>query len=515
MSEATERQPWEHDNAFRRRRAMNWVPLGMTYALLYTARYNFTVANVSIACERHWGIGEISKFITVGLAVYAFSTFLNGPLADRVGGRKAILAAAAGAALCNFLFPAIAATAPIAVLLVLWGLNGYFQSFGALSVVKVNAAWFHVRERGSFSGIFGTMIQSGRWIVLSLGGFLLAQLGWRSLYNLPAIALTIMFVVNFLLVRDAPEDAGLARLETGDESASEREQPTTLRFVLRKIFTSKIAWLIAAANFCTGFVRHGIEQYWRVFFGNVYHVDTKSLPYQFVANIGFVAGVVGAMTAGVVSDRFFGSRRGPVASIWYMGQVLLLVAFALIVPAVPAVMQQHGVSCAAPRPDDAARVLLAVMLAVTAALVAINFVVANTRSDARLVWFGVQLVAIIAMAGVWRHLGGMFTRTAHVALASVIIVLLQFFIGGAHGLLAGTASMDYGGRKAAATAAGFFDGVQYLAGSVGGLMLGAALKDKGWSWWIPGIAPFALIGAAIMATLWRAMPSGASAKGAH
>jgi OPA family glycerol-3-phosphate transporter-like MFS transporter len=76
--------------------------------------------------------------------------------------------------------------------------------------------------------------------------------------------------------------------------------------------------------------------------------------------------------------------------------------------------------------------------------------------------------------------------------------------------------MDYGGRKAAATAAGFFDGVQYLAGSIGGLLLGSALKNHGWSWWIPGIAPFALAGAAIMATLWRAMPTGSSgAKSAH
>ncbi len=515
MSEATERQPWEHDNAFRRRRAMNWVPLGLTYALLYTARYNFTVANVSIACERHWGITEISRFVTVGLAVYAFSTFLNGPLADRFGGRRAILMAAAGAAICNFIFPMIAATASITMLLVVWGLNGYFQSFGALSVVKVNAAWFHVRERGSFSGIFGTMIQSGRWLVLSLGGFLLAAMGWRSLYTLPAIALTVMFILNFMLVRDTPEDAGLTRLETGDESKAERDVPVTLRFVLNKIFTSRIAWLIAGANFCTGFVRHGIEQYWRVFFANVYGANTQSLPYQFVANIGFVAGVVGSMSAGVVSDRYFGSRRGPVASIWYMGQVLLLIAFALIVPGQAFIEHARSVNCAAASaPSHQARDLLIMMLAVTATLVAVNFVVANTRSDARLLWFGLQIAVIVGINFVWSSLGGQWAATARIASAAVIIVLLQFFIGGAHGLLAGTASMDYGGRKAAATAAGFFDGVQYLAGSIGGILLGWALKNHGWRWWIPSIAPFALVGAALMATLWRAMPTGSS-KTAH
>lgn len=490
---------------------MNWVPLGITYALLYTARYNFTVANVSIACERHWGIGEISRFITIGLAVYAFSTFLNGPLADRIGGRRAILIAGLGAGVCNLVFPAIAGTASITVLLALWGLNNYFQSFGALSVVKVNAAWFHVRERGSFSGIFGTMIQSGRWIVLALGGFLLAALGWRSLYSLPALALLGMVIVNFVLVRDTPEDAKLPRLDTGDETVAEQSRPATLAFVLRKIFTSRVAWIIAGANFCTGFVRHGIEQYWRVFFGNVYHVDTRSLPYQFVANIGFVAGVVGAMSAGVVSDRFFGSRRGPVASIWYMGQLLLLVLFAFVVPNAAAVIAHHDVNCAAPG-GMSGGVLLLTLLGITGLLVAINFIAANTRGDGRLAWFALQILAIAAIGFTWRHFGPAFSATVHASVAAVIIVLLQFFIGGAHGLLAGTASMDYGGRKAAATAAGFFDGVQYLAGAIGGILIGSVLEVHGWGWWIPGIAPFALLGAVLMATLWRSMPAGSMNK---
>src|SRR5438105_7458953 len=120
-----DRDPWDHAPEYRRRRAMNWVPLGVTYALLYTARYNFTVANVSIACERGWGITEISRFVTVGLAVYAFSTFLNGPIADRIGGRKAILIAAFGAAVCNLLFASFARNACIDGLRALWVIHGY------------------------------------------------------------------------------------------------------------------------------------------------------------------------------------------------------------------------------------------------------------------------------------------------------------------------------------------------------------------------------------------------------
>jgi OPA family glycerol-3-phosphate transporter-like MFS transporter len=40
-------------------------------------------------------------------------------------------------------------------------LNMYFQSFGAVSIVKVNAPWFHVRERGVLGGLFGILISLG------------------------------------------------------------------------------------------------------------------------------------------------------------------------------------------------------------------------------------------------------------------------------------------------------------------------------------------------------------------
>jgi hypothetical protein len=33
-----------HSDEFRRRRVLNWLPLGLTYAFLYMGRYNLTVS---------------------------------------------------------------------------------------------------------------------------------------------------------------------------------------------------------------------------------------------------------------------------------------------------------------------------------------------------------------------------------------------------------------------------------------------------------------------------------------
>ncbi len=46
----------------------------------------------------------------------------------------------------------------------------YFQSFGSMSIIKVKAYWFHVRERGVFGAIFGTLISIGVYLAFDWGG---------------------------------------------------------------------------------------------------------------------------------------------------------------------------------------------------------------------------------------------------------------------------------------------------------------------------------------------------------
>ena len=66
----------------------------------------------------------------------------------------------------------------MASLSLLWSLNMYFQSLGALSVVKVNSIWFHVEERGVFGGIFSVMVSSGYFLTVSAGALILSHLPW-------------------------------------------------------------------------------------------------------------------------------------------------------------------------------------------------------------------------------------------------------------------------------------------------------------------------------------------------
>src|SRR4249919_3249542 len=90
-----------HDSSYRTRRVANWFPLGLTYATYYMGRYNFNVVKGDMGTMFHLDKSEMGIIATAGFWTYALAVMFNGPLADRIGGRKAILIGALGALSLN------------------------------------------------------------------------------------------------------------------------------------------------------------------------------------------------------------------------------------------------------------------------------------------------------------------------------------------------------------------------------------------------------------------------------
>ncbi len=232
---------------FRRRRTINWMSLGLLYAFFYMTRYNYTAVAPLLADLLGWRNTELGVFETMMPLVYGLSVVLNGPLADRSGGKKAFLFGAVGVFAMNVLFgvASLAVVSPavwegtglarhvvtpaalkfglsggaiLTLMAIVWGLNGYFQSFGALSIVKVNAQWFHVLERGTFSGIFGVLIRLGLLLAFQGVPLILLAFPWPYAFWIPGACVAVLFVINYFFMENSPRDAGLGEFETGDET---------------------------------------------------------------------------------------------------------------------------------------------------------------------------------------------------------------------------------------------------------------------------------------------------------
>ncbi len=421
-----------HSPEFRARRFLNWLVLGLMYAAMYMARYNFGFANKTLSDTYGWDKARVGTIISTATLVYGLSALFNGPIADRLGGRRAMLIGAIGATIFNLAFGLGAylgflgtGTVLLGYLATVWTLNMYFQSYSALALIKVNSGWFHVSERGVFSAIFGSMIQSGRALVYALMAVpLVAALPWQWKFFLPAIATTFMAYLTFRVVQDTPKDAGLPDFDPQDATSGDTEK-ITLGYVARKVFTKRIPLTIALAEFCTGFVRHGFEQWFPRYMVEVQKLPFDSPVFQKGAAAVVLAGIAGAFVAGYASDKLFDHRRPPVAFIGYAIQIVCLF----------------------------------------------------------LVWKAPSLNTII-----------------------IAFAFNSFAISIVHSMLSGTASMDFGGQRAAATAAGLFDGMQYIGGSFTGIGLGWLLDHYGWGVWGPSMIGFSAVGAVLMLPLWNARP---------
>jgi OPA family glycerol-3-phosphate transporter-like MFS transporter len=194
-----------------------------------------------------------------------------------------------------------------------FALNMYFQSFGAVSIVKVNAAWFHLRERGTFGGIFGILISLGLYFAYDVGKRITQVFSIEWLFYIPAVILFVFFVLSYLFVRNSPSDTGHPDFDLGD--ATQDSERLTVAQVFVKLLTNPVILTISIIELCSGFLRQAILQ-WGVDFGKGLQLG-DTFVFENWGMVSCVAGITGGIFAGAISDHLFQSRRSPVSAVLY------------------------------------------------------------------------------------------------------------------------------------------------------------------------------------------------------
>jgi len=186
--------------------------------------------------------------------------------------------------------------------------------------------WFTARELGTKWAIGSSSHQLGGAIIMVVSGYLIANYGWRSAFFVPAVFAIIIsfFLVNRL--RDTPKTVGLPPPEYYKEkgvSLVPDEGNISTKEIFRRVFSNKLLWYVCLGNFALYIVRMGIFN-WAPSILHEYKGASLTLTGWQMACYE-LAGLVGGVLAGVLSDRLFKGRRGPVATIY-----MLMLAFALI-----------------------------------------------------------------------------------------------------------------------------------------------------------------------------------------
>ncbi|MBX3198730.1 MAG: MFS transporter [Labilithrix sp.] len=333
----------------------------LTYGAFYLCRVNIGPARVEI--EKTFAIDPLEMGLVLGsLKIgYAIGQLVNGQLSERLGPKRILLAGIFGSVTACLLFasagklvtvlpsfagpvnavvrvvsPGATLGPAAALLLVIWFANGLFQAGGWPPTVKIMASWFSPTQRGRMMGILGTSYQLGSALTIAASGALVAFAGndYRAAFILPAVILGGVGVHARLRMRERPARGEAPSVEelakTATTSPDAGATKPSIGETLLVTFTNPRIWILALALFGLDIVRYGFLD-WAPGHLKKLHGSGVLLAGLKVA-VFPLAGGLGALASGWMTDRWFQSRRAPVIAVT-LGMVgLLTLAFDRVAP---------------------------------------------------------------------------------------------------------------------------------------------------------------------------------------
>lgn len=313
------------DALYRSNRIRVMIAITAGYGLIYTCRLALGVVKKPLIDQ---GLFTPAELGTIGSALfytYAIGKLSNGFLADHANMRRFLTVAFLLTALCNV---AMGFTTTVVAATLIWGLNGWFQSFGAPGGVVAMTAWFSNRERGRAYGVWSTAHSIGEGLTFLVVGSLVAWLGWRFGFWGPGLIGILTAIGVYALMRDRPATLGLPPVnEWRNDHYTEapKDSARTVLALQLSILKLPAIWVLALASATVYVTRYAINSW-----GVLYLQEERgySLPAAgSLLMLSTLAGIAGAVAYGFLSDKVFAARRPPANLLF---AVLELIGLGLI-----------------------------------------------------------------------------------------------------------------------------------------------------------------------------------------
>ena len=310
-----------------------WL-LWTAYASYYLCRVNFAVAQPAILKEfPTWTAAQVGAIPSVYAAFYAAGQFINGMIGQRVGARRMMTGALVIAAGTNLAF---SMTSSYTMMLALWALNGFAQSAGWSLVVQTMSNWTAAARRGTVTGLLSTCYQVGNVVSWLVAGYLCDALGWRASFWIPSLVLGPIALVFVLFLRNSPEDVGMppvrdpqpAGTPQQEAAQSNAEQPLPIGQLLSLTLLNRTLWILGIGYFCMNSVRYSFMNWSVQYMADFQGRSIKGGAFTAVAIP--LLGSLGAISAGWMSDVWFGRRRAPVCALMLGGLAGVCIVFAYV-----------------------------------------------------------------------------------------------------------------------------------------------------------------------------------------
>jgi sugar phosphate permease len=298
----------------RRIFGITWI----AYAGFYLCRKNLSVVLPLLNHVSGLRSIDLANIVFGYSLLYAVGQFGCGLLSDRIGAKRVVAAGLLLVVGSNIL---MGAHASMIWLLLFACLNGAGQSTGWSGLVKTMAIWFRSENRGIVMAWWSTNYVLGGFLATAFATWavvqpwLLPELGWRRGFLFPALLLLAITVLFLIGAKDTPDVADLptGTHRDGTTLSAVRTDWSGVAALLRK----PSLWMVSMSYFFLELCRYAL-----MFWLPLYMVTQLKYSLQasgYLSSLYELIGILGAVAAGYISDRFSQSRRAPVCAIMLCG----------------------------------------------------------------------------------------------------------------------------------------------------------------------------------------------------
>lgn len=312
------------NSLYKKYRLKVMLAITVGYGLAYPLRLALSAMKKDLIDEEIFSATELGTVGAALLYAYAFGKFFNGILADHANVKRFFTIGVLISALINIL---IFNTTVLWMWIVLWGLNGWFQGFGAPTGAVTLSNWFSNKERGRYYGIWSTGHALGEGLTFIISATIVTFFGWQAGFWGPGVFCIFVAVGIYFLLQDRPATLGLPLIAdwkndhiTTEKSKDEESQST--KKAQLKIFKIPSIWILGVASASMYITRYAINSW-----GFLYLQESKNyslVEAGSILGLNTFAGLAGCVAYGFISDKYFKARRPPVNLIFAILEVFSL-----------------------------------------------------------------------------------------------------------------------------------------------------------------------------------------------
>ncbi len=309
------------DALYRRHRLRVMIAITLGYGLVYTCRLALSVVKKPLIDAGIFSPTDLGLIGSALFYTYAVGKLVNGFLADHANMKVFFAFAVLVSALLNI---GMGFSTVVAVSALLWGLNGWFQSFGAPAGVVAMTNWFSNRERGRFYGIWSTAHSIGEGLTFVAVGGVVAAFGWRYGFWGPGALCVLVAIAMYWLVQDRPRTLGLPTVADWRNDHWQKSPPRSLADagVFRtqlSILKIPAVWVLALASASIYVSRYAINSWGVLYLQEVHGFSLVEAGSFLMANT--FAGILGCLAFGFISDKWFNARRPPANLLFALAEI--------------------------------------------------------------------------------------------------------------------------------------------------------------------------------------------------